>query len=79
MANKFVTSWKNLSIVYPAYNEQATIHLILNRVKAVELIHSIEKEVIIVNDCSKHNTEESIYKYIAENPELPISYFKHGM
>jgi glycosyltransferase involved in cell wall biosynthesis len=51
----------------------------LNRVKAVELIHSIEKEVIIVNDCSKHNTEESIYKYIAENPELPISYFKHGM
>lgn len=70
---------KKLSIVIPAYNEGATIHLILNRVKAVELIHSIEKEVIIVNDCSKDNTEESIQKYISEYPELPISYYKHDV
>ena len=68
---------KKLSVVIPAYNEGPTIHLILDRVKAVKLIYSIEKEVIIVNDCSKDNTEESIHKYIAENPELPISYYKH--
>lgn len=66
-----------LSIVIPAYNEGRTIHLILNKVKSVELTGGIEKEVIIVNDCSKDNTEEAILSYKAANPELPISYYKH--
>lgn len=68
---------RTLSIVIPAYNEGPTIHNILNRIKAVELIGGIRKEVIIVNDCSKDNTEEAILKYQSENPELPISYYKH--
>ncbi|MEY5042278.1 MAG: hypothetical protein RLZZ414_1842, partial [Bacteroidota bacterium] len=51
---------KKLSIVIPAYNEGQTIHLILNKVKAVQLLNDIEKELIIVNDCSKDNTEEAI-------------------
>jgi glycosyltransferase involved in cell wall biosynthesis len=33
--------------------------------------------VIIVNDCSKDNTEEAIQSYIQHNPELIINYFKH--
>jgi len=66
-----------LSIVIPAYNEGPTIHHILNKVKAVVLIADIKKEVIIVNDCSKDNTEESILAYQAANPDLPISYYKH--
>ncbi len=66
-----------LSIVIPAYNEGRTIHNILNKVKAVELIGGIGKEVIIVNDCSKDNTEEAIMAYQTANPELPISYYKH--
>jgi glycosyltransferase involved in cell wall biosynthesis len=66
-----------LSIVIPAYNEGPTIHRILNKVKAVELIGGISKEVIIVNDCSKDNTEEAILAYKASNPDLPISYYKH--
>jgi glycosyltransferase involved in cell wall biosynthesis len=66
-----------LSIVIPAYNEGNTIHHILNKVKAVELIQSLDKEVIIVNDCSKDHTEEAIKKYQIENPDLPINYFKH--
>ncbi|MEM9547854.1 MAG: glycosyltransferase family 2 protein [Bacteroidota bacterium] len=68
---------KTLSIVIPAYNEGRTIHRILDKIKAVELIHGISKEVIIVNDFSKDNTEEAIKKYKDENPELPITYFKH--
>lgn len=66
-----------LSIVIPAYNEGKTIHLILNKIKAVNLIGGFEKEVLIINDCSKDNTEEAILKYKAENPELNIQYFKH--
>jgi glycosyltransferase involved in cell wall biosynthesis len=68
---------KILSIVIPAYNEANTIHLILNKVKSVQLLEDIQKEVIIVNDCSKDDTEEAIKKYIIENPDLRISYFKH--
>jgi glycosyltransferase involved in cell wall biosynthesis len=68
---------KKLSIVIPAYNEAATIHLILNKVKAVNLVQGISKEVIIVNDCSKDATEEAIQRYMGENPDLNIQYFKH--
>ncbi|MBK8565919.1 MAG: glycosyltransferase family 2 protein [Saprospiraceae bacterium] len=66
-----------LSIVIPAYNEARTIHLILDKVKAVTLMQGMKKEVIIVNDCSKDGTEEAILRYKNENPELPISYQKH--
>lgn len=66
-----------LSIVIPAYNEGPTIHRILNKIKAVQLVNNIQKEVIIVNDCSKDNTEEAILAYKNANPELPISYYKH--
>ncbi len=68
---------KTLSIVIPAYNEGRTIHFILDKVKAVKLIGGLEKEVIIVNDCSKDDTEEAIKRYQAANPEMPIQYFKH--
>lgn len=68
---------KTLSIVIPAYNEGATIHKILNQVKDVVLIDDIQKEVIIVNDCSKDNTEEAVLAYKEANPDLTISYYKH--
>lgn len=66
-----------LSIIIPAYNEGRTIHLILDKVKEVALLNAIQKEVIIVNDCSKDNTEEAILNYIAQNPGFDIQYFKH--
>jgi len=66
-----------LSIVIPAYNEGRTIHRILNKIKAVELTGDMKKELIIVNDCSKDNTEEAILAYQAANLDLPITYYKH--
>ncbi len=69
--------FKKLSLIIPAYNEGPTIHRILNKVKEVQLINNIEKELVIVNDCSKDNTEESIKKYMDENPEMLIKYIKH--
>jgi glycosyltransferase involved in cell wall biosynthesis len=66
-----------LSIVIPAYNEEKTIHMILNKVKEVELLNGIEKEVIIVNDCSKDDTRGAIQKYMDENKDLNIQYHEH--
>jgi glycosyltransferase involved in cell wall biosynthesis len=72
---KFTVS--KLSIVIPAYNEGKTIHLILDKVKEVQLLGEIQKEIIIVNDCSKDDTEEAVKRYHAANPALNIQYFKH--
>ena len=66
---------KKLSIVIPAYNEAKTIHLILDKIKSVELVNAIQKEIIIVNDCSTDETEKAIKSYIKNTPELKISYF----
>lgn len=68
---------RKLSIVIPAYNEGATIHLILDQIKAVQLLGGFSKEVLIVNDCSRDNTEDAVRQYMAANPELPIQYYKH--
>jgi glycosyltransferase involved in cell wall biosynthesis len=66
-----------LSIVIPAYNEGKTIHHILNRIKEVELINNISKEIIIVNDCSADDTEEAITRYMQYNQDMDIQYYKH--
>jgi len=66
-----------LSIVIPAYNEARTIHEILNKIKAVNLIGGFTKEVVIVDDCSKDDTDKAIEKYMIENNDLNISFFKH--
>jgi glycosyltransferase involved in cell wall biosynthesis len=71
-----MTTFNKLSIVIPAYNEGKTIHLILDRVAEVQLINNIEKEIIIINDCSTDDTEEAIQRY-ASNGKLNITYYKH--
>ncbi len=68
---------QTLSIIIPAYNEAKTIHLILNKVKEVELINGIQKEIIIVNDCSTDDTARSLAAYCQENPTMPIQIFHH--
>ena len=68
---------QKLSILIPAYNEGGTIHLILDKIKDVQLINNIEKEIIIVNDCSSDDTEDAIKRYHSNNPTMDIRYFKH--
>jgi glycosyltransferase involved in cell wall biosynthesis len=68
---------RKLSIIMPAYNEAATIHLILDKIRAVELPGSIRKELIIVNDCSTDDTAGAIRRYAEQHPDLPIQYHEH--
>ena len=51
--------------------------MILDKVKEVQLAGGIQKEVIIVNDCSKDDTEQAVQRYQTANPDLNIQYFKH--
>jgi len=66
-----------LSIIIPVYNEEKTIHLILDRIKQAELLYGIDKELIIVNDCSSDETASSIRKYMEQNQDLNIRFFEH--
>jgi glycosyltransferase involved in cell wall biosynthesis len=66
---------KKLSIVIPAYNEGRTIHLILDKIKTVLLRNGIEKEIIIVNDCSKDDTQQAVENYMRLNTDMNIRLF----
>jgi len=67
----------HLSVIIPVYNEESTICLILDKIKRVELINNIQKEIIIVNDSSTDNTELVIDGYCKSHPHLDIHYLKH--
>ena len=68
---------QELSIVIPAYNEAPTIHKILERVRDVELVNGIRKEVMIVDDCSSDGTFEAVQTFAESNPELNINLYRH--
>lgn len=66
-----------LSIIIPVYNEARTVHLILNKIRAVSLIGDTAKELIVVNDCSTDGTGDVIRKYITATPDLDILLHEH--
>lgn len=68
-----------LSIIIPAYNESATIHLIVEKISKVVLPNRVGKELIVVDDCSTDNTRLAIENCISNHPELNIKYFKHSV
>ncbi|MBK9733717.1 MAG: glycosyltransferase family 2 protein [Saprospiraceae bacterium] len=66
-----------LSIIIPAYNEEKTIQTILNKVQGISLIGGVTKEIIVVNDCSNDDTENRVFEYHYQYPDLELSYYKH--
>ena len=68
-----------LSILIPAFNEANTVHLILDKIAAVVLTNNIQKEIIIVNDCSTDGTAEVIESYISDHREMNIRLFNQAV
>lgn len=66
-----------LSVIVPVYNEEATVADILDQIHEVELIGDVTKEIVVVNDCSKDNTDAIVKKYLADHPDYGIAYFSH--
>ena len=68
---------KKLSVIIPAYNEERSISLILERICRTELIgggNAIEKEILIIDDGSEDLTAEKCKQFIQEHPDLNIHY-----
>ena len=66
-----------LSIIIPVYNEAATVHLILDKVRNVELSNGLAKEIILVDDCSTDGSCQAISDYARAHPRLGIITFEH--
>ena len=62
---------RKLSIVIPVYNEAATIRKIVGTVKAVDL-GDIEKELILVDDCSSDGTRQVLQAMQGEDQALKV-------
>ncbi len=60
---------EKLSVIIPVFNEESTIATILDKVINVELLGNIQKEIIIINDCSTDNTKKTIEQYIKNNKD----------
>lgn len=59
-----------LSIVVPVYNEVATLEKIIAAIKAVDV--GMEKEIVLVDDCSKDGTRELLTQLQAKDPTLAV-------
>ena len=61
-----------LSIVIPVYNEAATISKIVDLVRSVDV--GMEKEILLVDDCSRDGTRDVLEKMAKENPDLQVRF-----
>ncbi|MEW6364136.1 MAG: glycosyltransferase [Acidobacteriota bacterium] len=59
-----------LTVVIPVYNERVTILEILKRVEAVD----IDKEILIVDDCSTDGTREILRAHVEGRPGVRVLY-----
>ncbi len=62
-----------LSICVAAYNVEPYIEECLNSIKNIEKDY-FNKEIVIVNDCSKDKTEEKIKKWMENNKDIKVIY-----
>lgn len=72
-----MVKFDKLSIVIPVYNEARTIHQILDLLRELKLVNGIEKEIILVNDCSADNSAEVIAVYATRYPEMGLRLLHH--
>lgn len=66
---------QKLSILIPVYNEGKTIDQLLQKVVDLQLYGNIQKEIVVVNDCSKDNTDEAIKLFLTTLNGVDIRYF----
>jgi glycosyltransferase involved in cell wall biosynthesis len=65
-----------LSVIIPAYNEERTIISIIEHVINAET-PGIEKELVVVDDCSADRTSELVKDFISKNPSANIQLYRH--
>lgn len=67
-----------LSIIIPAYNEERTIYALLDKVLAAPLPAHIQKEIIVIDDCSIDQTGLLVQTFKDEHPDSCLQYVRHA-
>jgi glycosyltransferase involved in cell wall biosynthesis len=68
---------QKLSIVIPVYNEKESIYPLLCKVTSLNLIYSIKKQIIIIDDCSTDSSKAEIERFIKSFSPLDVVFFSH--
>lgn len=63
-----------LSVVMPAYNEKSTIAEVIRRIRSVQ----IEKEIIIVDDCSTDGTRDILKELAISSPDIRVFFHEEN-
>ncbi len=63
-----------ISIIIPVFNEEKTLSELFNNVKNVPLPENMEREIIIVDDCSTDGTKEILHTLEKQDKKLKIIY-----
>ncbi len=67
---------QTLSIVIPIYNEAASLSRILERIESVDLPAGLQRQLVLVDDCSTDGTGDVLRDLVAQRPELVIRHHK---
>lgn len=70
--------FRKLSIIIPAFNEEKFITQILDRVSSATLDYGLSKEIVVVDDCSRDQTNQVINEYIEKNQNVQIKLISHS-
>ena len=63
---------KRLSILIPLYNEQVFIGELLSRVMAAPLPEDLDREIIVVDDCSTDSSAEIAATMAKQFPQIQL-------
>ena len=66
-----------LSIIIPAFNEARTIESLLERVWVAPLPPGVDRELIVVDDCSQDSTQACVRAFMDEYKGASIRYIRH--
>jgi glycosyltransferase involved in cell wall biosynthesis len=66
-----------ISVLIPLFNEEEFIQEVLERVLAAPLPDTLDREIIIVDDCSRDGSAEIVENFIASCPGAPIRLIRH--
>jgi glycosyltransferase involved in cell wall biosynthesis len=69
-------TFNRLSIIIPAYNEEATIEEIISKVRQAPLPEGLSREIVIVNDGSQDRTGDILNRFRGQ-PDMVIVHQKN--
>ncbi len=69
---------RTLSIVIPVFNERELLPQLLARVEAVELPAGLDRQIVIVDDCSTDGTRELLHDMAKQDHRRRILFHEHN-